>query len=144
MSTEHLSDIEIQQYLTEKDNCSPLQLQHMQTCTYCQQAAAVYRELFQGLHQQPAAAFDFDLETLVLDQLPVKRRKLVSLYPAIIAAVTIAAGLTWLFRANLQTLIKGLSYLSVLLVAIPIIAVLAFQCADLWKQYSRKMQQISA
>lgn len=74
MITAHLTDAEIQLYVAEPEVTSGQLKIHIHDCVNCQTRAANYRLLFNGIQDQAKPQFNFDLSTLVLEQLPEPRR----------------------------------------------------------------------
>ena len=74
MITAHLTDAEIQLYVGEPEVTSEQLKIHIHDCVNCQTRAANYRLLFNGIQDQAKPQFNFDLSTLVLEQLPEPRR----------------------------------------------------------------------
>lgn len=74
MITAHLTDAEIQLYIAEPENINDQLKIHVQDCENCQANIANYRWLFNGIQDQAKPRFDFDLTSLVLEQLPEPKR----------------------------------------------------------------------
>ena len=74
MITAHLTDAEIQLYIAEPEMTSEQLKMHIHDCANCQTRAANYRLLFNGIQDQAKPQFNFDLSTLVLEQLPEPKR----------------------------------------------------------------------
>ena len=74
MITAHLTDAEIQLYVAEPEVTSEQLKIHIHDCVNCQTRAANYRLLFNGIHNHAKPQFNFDLSTLVLEQLPEPKR----------------------------------------------------------------------
>ena len=72
MTGTHLSDQELQTYLTEKNSCSKELLEHVHSCAHCQMAAAVYKQLFVAIKNDAAPGFDFDVAEMVVAKGKVK------------------------------------------------------------------------
>ncbi len=70
MNTIHPSEKEIQQYTLDKSDSYPEVIAHIESCSECQSEVLTYQILFSEIKEQPAAAFDFDLQELVLSKLP--------------------------------------------------------------------------
>ena len=67
---QHLNDSTIQEYVTNRQHCTAPVIAHMQTCTGCQQKAALYQQLITAIQEQPVPVLGFDIATLVMPQLP--------------------------------------------------------------------------
>ncbi len=66
----HPSEKEIQQYALDKTDSDPVITTHLDSCPDCQAEVSTYQMLFSKIKEQPAAAFDFDVQELVLSKLP--------------------------------------------------------------------------
>ena len=76
MNNIHPSEKEIQQYILAKSDSNPLINVHIESCPDCQAEVSTYQMLFSEIKGQPAAAFDFDLQELVLSKLPKTHTRL--------------------------------------------------------------------
>lgn len=65
----HLTDQQLEQYISEPSACDDDLLRHLQHCPQCRKAADAFRVFFSELKHQKEASFDFDLSLLVLNQL---------------------------------------------------------------------------
>ncbi len=70
MNSIHPSEKEIQQYALYKLDSGPEVIAHIESCPDCQAEVSTYQLLFSEIKKQPASAFDFDLYSLVLSNLP--------------------------------------------------------------------------
>lgn len=70
MNTEHVNDIQIQQYLFDRSNCDVKVLAHIDTCEQCTSIVHEYEHLSQSVKELPDPVLDFDLATSVLENLP--------------------------------------------------------------------------
>jgi anti-sigma factor RsiW len=69
MSGAHLSAEELQQYILDRPACTPEDIAHLDGCPDCQAQVAAYGLLMEGLRQQPAPVFGFDVCATVMGQL---------------------------------------------------------------------------
>ena len=74
MSEAHLSAEALQQYILDKQGCTPENIAHMDGCPDCQAQVAAYALLMKELSQQPAPKFGFDVSAMVLGQLAPERK----------------------------------------------------------------------
>jgi hypothetical protein len=72
----HPSEKEIQQFAIDKSGCNTTTIAHMESCVECMTEVSNYQLLFTEIRQQNKPAFDFDLSTLVLPQLPIAKSRL--------------------------------------------------------------------
>jgi hypothetical protein len=70
MNNIHPSEKEIQQYALDKMDSNPEFITHIDSCSDCQAEVSSYQMLFSEIKEQPSAAFDFDVQELVLSKLP--------------------------------------------------------------------------
>lgn len=69
MSGAHLSEEELQQYILDRPACTPEDIAHLDGCPDCRARVAAYGLLMEGLGQQPAPVFGFDVSAMVMGQL---------------------------------------------------------------------------
>ena len=74
MNGAHLSEEELQQYILDRPACTPEDIAHLDGCPDCQAQAAAYSQLMEGLRQQSAPVFGFDVSAMVLSQLAPERK----------------------------------------------------------------------
>jgi len=74
MSGAHLSAEALQQYILDKQGCTPEDIAHVDSCPDCQAQVAAYTLLMAALSQQPAPKFGFDVSAMVLGQLAPERK----------------------------------------------------------------------
>ena len=74
MSEAHLSAEALQQYILDKQGCTPENIAHMDSCPDCQAQVAAYTLLMKELSQQPPPVFGFDVSAMVLGQLAPERK----------------------------------------------------------------------
>jgi hypothetical protein len=76
MNTIHPYEKELQQYALGESESNPEVIAHINSCPDCQAEISTYQLLFTEIKKQPAAAFDFDLQDLVLSKLPKTRSQM--------------------------------------------------------------------
>jgi hypothetical protein len=76
MNNIHPYEKELQQYALDKSNSKPEVIGHIESCPDCQAEVSTYQMLFSEIKEQPADAFDFDLQKLVLSKLPKTQTRL--------------------------------------------------------------------
>jgi hypothetical protein len=70
MNIYHPNEEDIQRYSMIKAECSFEVIQHIESCNHCMEEVETYQLLFNGIRQQPAPHFDFDVSALMLSQFP--------------------------------------------------------------------------
>jgi hypothetical protein len=76
MNNIHPSEKEIQKYALDEMDADPVIIAHIGSCFDCQAEVSTYQMLFSGIKEQTAAAFDFDVQELVLSKLPKTHTRL--------------------------------------------------------------------
>ena len=105
MSGAHLSAEELQQYILDRAACTPEDIAHLDGCPDCQAQVAAYGLLMEGLRQQPAPVFGFDVSAMVMRRLaesPAAERK-ADRFPRLATAaliLVVTAVPAWLFRKS--------------------------------------------
>jgi hypothetical protein len=136
----HVTDAEIQMYVTEQDLLGTKQRVHIQDCAHCRAKAASYASLFNQIRNIQKPAFDFDLSALVMEQLPAPKRAfpwaalLISILS--IAAVAVSAVFFW---SSLMAVMERVSILLLAAAAIGAVVVLLFQALEMIRAHHRQM-----
>src|ERR1700722_18997708 len=105
MKTAHPSDAELQQYAEDRVHCPEEVVMHVEGCPDCRASVMAYATLFEGLDQQPAVAFDFDVTGLVMAKLPRERNFRYVIAGIIFFVIAIPA---YLFRKNAFYVFTGI------------------------------------
>jgi len=114
MTSEHLSEEELQLFAEGKLSPNAAANQHIQACASCKEELNLYRMLYLEISQQTAPVFDFDLSAAVMDQLTPIPAKASSgstygFIPAAIVAMVVIISL-YTFRKNFINLSAGISF----------------------------------
>ncbi|HMH31667.1 MAG TPA: hypothetical protein VK543_01485 [Puia sp.] len=143
MTNDHLSEMEIQQYASNKPGADPEIVMHVQGCEACSARVAAYALLFSAIKDMPKQAFDFDLAGLVLSKIPrsapSSSRAMPSAYllaAVIIFALAVPVYLYWHHIANL---FAGILPMVMYLIITTALTLLVFQGILLYKKYENKM-----
>jgi len=167
MNGEHSSDMELQQYALDPSGCRRETLMHIQACEKCLEESTAYRMLFTKIKEQPKAAFEFDISSLVLKQLPEKlhhleqsylpglaqsqpagtRKKvwgfsLVTMLLVSLSGCMIGASL-FLFRKNIWNMFTGISQLSMYLILAAAAIVVLFRITNMYREYREQMRTLN-
>jgi hypothetical protein len=147
MMTRHCSEEELQVFVAENQIPAPGMMEHIESCPACRQQIAAFRLVIETVKGQPAAAFDFDLESAIMQQLqPVKPTGIKNSYyqyiPAVLCAVIVAITL-YIFRQNFVNLSAGISsfFLAISMVACMIIIV--FKVINLYREYDLRIKKLN-
>ncbi len=143
MKINHPSESEIQQYALDRTASESQVIQHIDTCEACRLIAQNYMHLFTAIQEQPKAYFDFDLASLVLQQLPDRKYRfsLNLFFPYVFASCgLITLGfLIYKFRIFILNLITGNFSITMYLVLLIPLFVLVFQSMDMYRRYRNQM-----
>jgi hypothetical protein len=143
MTTEHLSEQEVQQYALDRSCCGKKLAEHVEACAYCQANAEAYLQLFSVIHEQPKPFFGFDLSSLVLQQLPNAKSKFslngFLIYLLVFASISVIAVPFYLFRKNLSNMFTGVLPMTIYLILISALTILVFQSFEMYRKYQKQM-----
>ena len=147
MVTKHLTDVEVQQYVVDRQHCEIRIVDHMHLCGECKLKAEIYQSLVTGIKQQAQPTFSFDLSALVVQQLPTPKEKaserlLVRLLLCIGIAV-IGAGV-YFFEGSFVYLFKGVAASLIYLIVITAVTVCAALFIDMYKKYNNEMKLLDS
>ena len=171
MNGVHPSDMELQQYVLDRSACLPDTLAHLDWCAECQAGIAVYGVLFGELKQQPGAAFDFDVEALVLERVAgIARPPATEGMGAAMAGTGAEAGAgaeagvtrtsryfkwgmaaiifvvsvvpAWLFRKNAFYVFTGVSAFFLYLMLGAALMIVLLRIMAMYKKYQRRMEAL--
>ncbi|MEO6722989.1 MAG: hypothetical protein ABIN67_21665 [Ferruginibacter sp.] len=139
----HLTDAEIQRYVTEPQAISQQMANHIQGCAICQAKAANYVQLFNNIKAAAKPAFDFDLSALVMEQLPAPKRMfpwaaiVVSVFS--VAIVAVSAIFFWSAIAVSVTAVSGVL---LTIAAAGALTILIFQVVEMFKEHQKMIDTI--
>lgn len=110
MTSPHLAERALQEAAESPALLPAPQAAHLRSCPRCQRQAATYRHLLTAAAQLPKPAFDFDLTSAVLAQLPRARPAFPWLLSGVAALVLgVVAAFLALFGSALVPVFQGLS-----------------------------------
>ena len=143
MITAHLTDAEIQLYIAEPETISDQLKIHIQDCADCQTKTANYQLLFNGIHDHEKPRFDFDLTTLVLEQLPEPKRAfpwavlLISVF-----SVSLIALLAVFFWSYMEAVIRRAPLLLIAAALTAAVVILIFQALEMVKNHQKQIHTL--
>jgi hypothetical protein len=151
MTTNHPSEIELQQYAIDNSVCTKASLEHIENCKTCQSETATYQLLFSVIGDQPKPVFDFDLTGLVLSRLPAAtplagagHRRLAFSTFLLTTMVFCTAGIPiYLFRKNISNMFDGISSLFLYIIYSAAAVFVLFRILDMYKKFRRQMETIN-
>ena len=142
MITAHLTDAEIQLYVAEPEISDQLKT-HVQNCIDCQTNIANYQLLFNGIQDQAKPQFDFDLTSLVLDQLPEPKPAfpwavlLISVF-----SVSLIALLAVFFWSYMEAVIRSAPLLLMAMALTAAVVILIFQILEMVKNHQKQIHTL--
>lgn len=145
MRKEHLNDIEIQQYVFQKEDCDSGLISHMHSCKTCRSQAEHYTFLFEEVSQQEKPVFDFDLAGIVMEQLPqpeVAREKTASRF-LVFSVIFSVSALLYFGGNQLLNLFTTIKPLSIGLIIISVLGLFGFLSADMYRQYQARVKALN-
>ena len=112
MISEHASESDIQMYALTPDAVTATTAAHIEQCDHCRDTVASYQFIFGEIKEAPRPSFDFDLSSLVLQQVPLHEssssRGSLPVWLWLSISFLVAIPL-YVFRENLAELFKGIS-----------------------------------
>jgi hypothetical protein len=144
MMGKHLTEQEIQLYATEATACSSQIVEHTQACEYCKTQASIYQQLFTGIKESPRPVFEFDLANLVINNLPLAKKKYqfpnFPIYLLAIGALAMAG--SW-FKHSLLNMFSGMFPMTIYLLVLSAVIILIFQGLDMYRKYQKILNTVS-
>jgi hypothetical protein len=140
MITAHLTDAEIQLYVAEPEMTSDQLKIHIQDCANCQTRAANYQLLFNGIHDHAKPQFNFDLSTLVLEQLPKPKRAFpwAAVFISVFSVILITL-LGVFFWSYIEAVITGASTVLIATAVTAAVVILIFQAFEMIKNHQKQL-----
>src|SRR5258706_3433125 len=139
MTDKHLTDNEIPEYAFEHSGGETNIVEHVEICEECKSKVAAYQLLFTAIREQPEPVFDFDLEKMVLAQLPQQKTRSLPenfyIYLFVLAGTALTGAALYIFRSFVTVLFEGIAPLSIYLIATTIIIILIALSIDMYKTY---------
>jgi len=147
MVAEHLSENDIQQYVSDPSACGSQVARHIETCETCQVKAETYRVLFFGIRHQPQPVFDFNLSDLVLSKLVQPKPKfsweIMVVYLCSFIGIMTILFLCFLLREYFTSLFTGSSTLVFYLFVVIAFTSLVFQGIEIYRNYQKKINTLN-
>jgi len=140
MTTTHLTEAELQLYVTDPEVLGAEQQLHVKGCASCQSKAANYALLFKSIQDTAKPAFDFDLSALVIEQLPAPKRAFpwTALLGSMLSIAIVAVSLA-LFWSSAMAVVKSVSIILLASVATGALVVLVFQGLEMLNAHHKQM-----
>ena len=143
MITAHLTDAEIQLYVAEPEMTSDQLKIHIQDCANCQTRAANYQLLFNGIHDHAKPKFNFDLSTLVLEQLPEPKRAFpwAGILVSVFSVLLIVSSATF-FWPIMDAVIRSAPLLLIATALTAAVVILIFQALEMVKNHQKQIRTL--
>jgi hypothetical protein len=147
MNNIHPYEKELQQYAFDKSGTDPEVITHIESCPDCQSEVSTYQILFSEIKEQPAAAFDFDLQELVLSQLPkagpqVSTDDIIAGFLVIFTCSCIGIPV-YAFRKMILNMFSDIPPFFIYTIIISTTAILIVQILLLYKKYLKQMHLLN-
>ena len=144
MTSEHISESQIQQYAIDKQSCSALIIDHINSCENCRAKSDVYKLLFAQIKEQPKPVFDFNLVDLVMKQLPASKQRSVFekalIFTAGFSLILIAGFVIYVYRNYFSDSLTGIAPILIYLIITTLAILSIFLGVDMFVKYQRQMK----
>jgi len=148
MTGQHLSEIEIHQYVLDKSHCDKIILGHIASCDHCAAKAANYQLIFSGIKEAPSPVFDFDLSNLVLSRLPKHKQSfslsMFFIYILSIIFLSVIGVLGYMYHDYLLRIFTSLLPIVMYLIVITAGTVLLLHGLESYRKYRRQMRTLNS
>jgi hypothetical protein len=147
MNNIHPYEKELQQFALGKSDSNPEVIAHIESCPDCQAEVSTYQMLFLEIKEQPAAAFDFDLQKLVLSKLPKTQTRLTT--DDIIAGFLVVFTCScigipvYVFRKIILNTFIDIPPIFIYSIIISTTAILIIEILSLYKKYLKQMHLLN-
>ena len=144
MNGAHLSEEELQQYILDRPACTPEDITHLDGCPDCQARVAAYGLLMEGLRQQPAPVFGFDVPAVVMRRLAESPGA--DPFPRLATAALIllvTAVPAWLFRKSAYYVFTDISAVFLYLILAAAGVFVGLRVLQLMKRYQQIINSIN-
>jgi len=147
MMNTHVNDSDIQQYVLERSVCDSVIVEHIHNCRDCMTRAEQYAVLINGIEEQEAPVFDFNVVDLVIPQLPVtKPAKSADRWVVLLIAfviITMAGVLIYYFKGYLKGMMAGMTPMFTYLIVTTVLILLLWLCFDMFSRYRKQMKYLN-
>ena len=142
MKINHVNEIEIQQFVLNKDECEITVIEHIHHCQKCKTEVEIYELLFAEIKKEPNPVFECDIANLVMQQLPEKQnfsfeKYLITLLSGV--SIIILSILIYFINKYFPTVFSGISIIQFSLIMVTILLISLFIYIDMNKDYKNQM-----
>ena len=146
MNTNHLTEIEIQQYCFEKESCESRIVNHIELCRICKERAASYELISSEIKNIQSPVFDFNLAALVLSRVPQQKSKFsFNIFLVCFAACVPVASLgvpLFFLKEYITNVFTGILPSLYYMIAISALIVVVFQVIEMYMHFHNKMSRL--
>jgi len=143
----HPSDRILQEYALDRSGVMAEIVTHIDACATCQAHVAAYRQLFTEVNRLPRPAFEFDIASLVLPQLPAARPGLskdrILVFLLALLVIPVIGIPFYLLRRNIFYLFTDVSALFLYMMTGAALVILAFKIISMYKKFQRKLDTLN-
>jgi len=147
MKTVHLSDFDIQRYAFELSACTSKIVTHIDTCYLCKQKVDSYLSISDRIKIEPEPVLDFDLSTLVLEQLPTLSKKESAynyfIYFLMVLSTLVVAAAIIYFKESIVGLFSNTSAIPTSFIVSTSLLILIALGIDMMKSFNEKMNLLN-
>ncbi len=143
MSTDHLSDNQIQQYALDGRRGDVNIANHLAACPACNAKLVNYQVLAQQISILPQPAFDFNLADLVLQQLPAPKAEFpwISVL-AIVLTVLFLGTMSIAFGGIITQMLRDIPAMLATLLGITTLGIILGQVVTMYKEHQEQMKKL--
>jgi hypothetical protein len=147
MNNIHPSEKEIQQYTLAILDSNPEVIAHIESCPDCRAEVSTYQLLISEIKEQPAPAFNFDLQELVLSKLPKTQSRLstddiIAGFLVVFTCSCIAIPV-YIFRKIILNAFIDIPPIFIYSIIISTTGILIIKILSLYKKYLRQMHLLN-
>ncbi len=142
MKNNHVIDVEIQQYVLNKEDCDSIIIEHINNCQKCKNEVEIYELLFASIKKEPKMVFEFDIANLVMQKLHKKQNFSFDKYLIAILSsfmVTVVSILIYITNKYFPTVLNEISTIHILLITVTILLISIFIYIDMNENYKKQM-----
>jgi len=145
MKNNHLTDIDIQTFVLQKENCDIAIVEHIAQCDSCKMEVEQYKILFEEIKQQEQPIFDFDLSDLVMAQLPQPKHVFENtlIYSTVFATIIVMSIVFYFLRDNLLGMVKVITPIFIYLIITAALTLSIFLCIDMYMKFQKRMNALN-
>ncbi|RFS19152.1 hypothetical protein DVR12_24575 [Chitinophaga silvatica] len=146
--TKHPTEEELQNFALGQLPADPKLEAHMHECLACQMAVENYQAIFSSIKSIEQPVFDFDVEQLVLSQLPKSvtlpsRQFIIKTLLLVITVITVVTGILMLMNEVFGQLLDNISLTLLSIILSSTLGIVTYLSSELLNTYRAKMQSLN-